>query len=265
MLFAAKSYWHECLFPSKRYLLSRSYGDRAFVILEGGLIIRMRVRNVTASPEWEGTTTDGTAAFKIDVTLIKDTILAQMLKPLPAADNSDTDPVFFVQLQAEFQLTLDETMASYLDFGEGVTLVSVRRENMPMVMTVHGSSGQTIDFNLGLDDNERSWVDILSSADRSKESVWSDSRGNRSSLVTGQWHRSANSGEAFTSEVMVGTGKTTDRYPFQFGSHWVSVHIMIDSVAVLPEDSGTQHLHRSADEFFNQSQRRIRYENSPLA
>jgi hypothetical protein len=233
MLHIARSYWQECIFPSTRYIRRRSYGDRAFFI-DGGLI-RMLVRNVTTSLEWKDETTDGTAIFALDIAVIRDPILQKMLKsPASITAPPDSDWVFLVQLDPDYRLIFDSSNTNlkcrYREVENMKTLVTVRREDLPILLIVDGSLGQ-LGINVGLDDTGKAWIDLAPSISDEKKVNQefikrSEGRGSRLSLVSGQCLQMprAASGGIWERTIVVETGGTTS--PLCFGSHWVSLRVI---------------------------------------
>ncbi|KAK7439583.1 hypothetical protein VKT23_017510 [Stygiomarasmius scandens] len=230
MLAVFKYYWEACILDSARD--RENHGDRAFFAIEEG-IVSVLVCNVTETFAWEDAV--NTAIFAVDISLINDSALRPVLCVPPALDpNSLTDLVLQMDLNQDCQLTLHRRKAKQIDLGNNVKLLSVPRDNLPILMTSHGSFGQ-VGVILGLS-YENIWVDIITDPefgdgenfpnhkkinDTYVRSEIPKARGQDS--VSGEWASSNASGRFTRQEILVRTAKVTS--PYQLGSFTVSVRI----------------------------------------
>ncbi|KAK7439578.1 hypothetical protein VKT23_017505 [Stygiomarasmius scandens] len=230
MLAVSKYYWERCMLGSARD--RENHGDRAFFVIEEG-IVSVLVRNITENFAWEDAI--NTAIFAVDISLINDSALRPVLCVPPALDpNSLTDLVLQMDLNQDCQLTLHRKKAKQTDLGNNVKILSVPRDNLPILMTFHGSFGQ-VGVILGLS-YENIWVDIITDPEFGDgENFPNHKKINdtyvRSEIpktkgqdcVSGEWVLSNASGRFTRQHILVRTGKITS--PYQFGSFTVSVHI----------------------------------------
>ncbi|KAK7437496.1 hypothetical protein VKT23_018567 [Stygiomarasmius scandens] len=239
MLDAVKSYWEACILNSARE--RENHGDRAFFAIEEGIVFVL-VRNVTNSfvrgkqdMSFMEDMKD-MSIFAIDITLVHDSTLSSLLKaPSALHPNISSDLVLQMDSNQDYRLTFYRKKAKQKDLGNHSKLLSVPKEKLPMLMTLHGLFGQ-VGLIVGLKDGNI-WVDVITEPefgqgqgfpDRQKVNetyVHSEVKGRGQESVSRQWVSRAESDESIKQEILVRAGKITS--PFQLGSFTVSVHISV--------------------------------------
>ncbi|KAK7445739.1 hypothetical protein VKT23_014734 [Stygiomarasmius scandens] len=228
---AVKSYWEVCMFNLVPERESR--GDRTFLVIDEG-IVSVLVHNVTKSFAWKAEETRDMEIFNIEITSIHDSTLHSLLKVPPALQPDDSaNLVWQMSLNQDYRLTLYRASARQANLGDRVKLVSIPRDNLPMLMTLHGSFGQ-VGIMVGMEDT-KVWVDIITEPEYGHEKSFPDrqkvndayvgpeTRGRGQESVSGQWHSKTDSSESIEQEILVKTEKSAS--PIQFGSFIVSVDI----------------------------------------
>ncbi|KAK7437577.1 hypothetical protein VKT23_018475 [Stygiomarasmius scandens] len=161
MIDSVKSYWEACILESARE--RENHGDRAFFIIDEG-IVSVLVRNVTKSFEWKEGDMNDIAIFAIDVTLINDSTLTSLLKaPSALHPNISSDLIFRMDFDQDYRLILYRERSRQEDLGNHSKLLSVPKENLPILMTLHDSFRQ-VGIILGSKEG-RIWVDTVMEPD----------------------------------------------------------------------------------------------------